>query len=784
MTSSRTLAAAFLACLAARSAVAQSIFTVAGGGTQEGRPATLIQLNHPAGIALDASGNLYIADSGARRLRKVAAGSSITTSVAGNGLAGFSGDGGPATAAAIAGPDGVAVDSEGNLFISVYARVRRIDAASGRITTIAGTGDLGNSGDGGPATAAKLFGPDELAVDRNGHLYIHDRLARNVRRVDATTGIITTVASTGPELLFRSSGVAVDPFGNLYFSADHIVRKIDAATGQIIAVAGTTEAGFEGDGGPATQARLVAPGALALDRAGNLYIADTSNYRIRRVSPDGVITTYAGNGSSTGGGDDGPATQASFNSLSGLAVDSRGDVYLADEGVRRVRRIDGTTGIITTFAGAPGECCFHYSGDDGPATNAEMERPIDVALDGSGNLYIGDYHNRRVRRVDARTGVITTAVKAAFMHVAVDAARNVFLSRYDDVRGRELHDIVRVSATDGKFTTIAGDANLSGFSGDGGPATAARLNRPQGLAFDAAGNLFIADRGNKRVRRVAGTGIITTVAGGGPDGTLGDGGPATMASVDSAIDVAVDASGNLYIASSNRIRKVDPGGTITTVAGGGSNPADGVPATNASVPFIQAIAVSASGDLFISQFTPYPPVISRVRRVSAANGIITTLAGRDDDGFSGDNGPASAALLDEPMGLAADPAGSLYIADSENDRVRLIPACTPLAIPRLAFPSDASSGVSLAPRLGWERVIAAARYEVLLDTVSPPKRVAVSDLAATSFSPSGLQPVTLYYWQTIAKGDPFCEPFETSVSPVRSFTTANLCSPPDRPVVP
>ena len=296
--------------------------------------------------------------------------------------------------------------------------------------------------------------------------------------------------------------------------------------------------------------------------AGNLFIADGGNFRIRKVDTSGIITTVAGNGSSEFSGDGGPATSASLTNPFGVALDGTGNLFIADEGSNRIRKVD-TSGIITTVAGNGSS---GFSGDGGPAISASLSGPIGVALDGTGNLFFADAGNNRIRKVD----------------------------------------------TSGIISTVAGDG-IFGFSGDGDPATSASLRDPFGVALDGAGNLFIADRFNQRIRRVdAATGIITTVAGDGPTGIgaggfSGDGGPATSASLNSPFGVAVDGAGNLFIADTlnNRIRKVDTSGIITTVAGNGSFgfSGDGDPATSASLHEPFGVALDGSGNLFIASLT-------------------------------------------------------------------------------------------------------------------------------------------------------------------------------------
>jgi hypothetical protein len=302
-------------------------------------------------------------------------------------------------------------------------------------------------------------------------------------------------------------GVAVDGQGNVYIAdqGHRRIRKVDAA-GTITTIAGTGVSGFSGDGGPATSAHLTDPFAVAVDGQGNVYIAETNNSRVRKVNPGGTITTFAGTGDAGFSGDGGPATSAQLNSPEGLAVDGRGNVYIADSIDSRVRKVN-PSGTITTFAGT-GD--WGFSGDGGSATSAMLSGPTDVTVDRQGNVYIADFINYRVRKVSAG----------------------------------------------GTITTIAGTGG-SGYSGDGGPATSARLI-PTSVALDGLGSVYIGDFHNRRVRKVSPSGTITTVAGTGIRGSFGDGGPATSAQLAGPEAVAVDGHGNVYIADSgnNRVRKV------------------------------------------------------------------------------------------------------------------------------------------------------------------------------------------------------------------------------------
>jgi trimeric autotransporter adhesin len=609
---------------------------VAGSGnlgfSGDGGQASLAQLNRPHGVIVDSAGNLFIADSGNNRIRKVS-GSGIITTVAGTGSSGSSGDGGPATSAQLLFPYGAAVDSAGNLFIadSDNHRIRKV-STSGIITTVAGTGSAGFSGNGGQATSAQLYYPDWIVVDSAGNLYIADSYNSCIRKVSAS-GIITTVAGTGSSdgysgdggpatsaELYWPEGVALDSAGNLFIadSGNSCIRKV-STSGIISTVAGTgSSIGYSGDGGQATSAQFNYPYGVNVDSAGNLFIVDTWNNRIRKVSTSGIITTVAGNGSFGYGGDGGPATSAQINSSYGVAVDSAGNLFIADTYNERIRKVS-TSGIIATVAG---NGSLGYSGDGGQAAAAELDNPYGVAVDSAGNLFIADTYNHRIRKVSA-SGIIAT---------------------------------------------VAGNGS-SGYGGDNGSATSAQLNYPSSVTIDSAGSLFIADSNNHRIRKVSTSGIITTVAGNGSSGYSGDSGSATSAQLNYPYGVVVDFAGNLFISDgdNHRIRKVSLG-IITTVAGNGSYgySGDSGPATSAQLYYPNGVAVDSAGNLFIADESN-----NCIRKVSAS-GIITTVAGNGSYGYSGDGGPATSAQLYYPTGVAVDSAGNLFIADYYNSRIRKV----------------------------------------------------------------------------------------------------------------
>jgi uncharacterized protein (TIGR03437 family) len=672
----RLLSAVLLALVASWTAFGQSytISTIAGG-LPVNVPGISASLYSPAGVAVDKAGNVLFTSGNC--VFRLDAATGVLTAVAGNGTPGFGGDDGLAVNAELNQPQGLAVDSAGNLFIADMrnARVRRV--TNGAIATVAGNGTWGFSGDGGPASSAQLSQPYSVAVDPAGNLFIADTFNNRIRKV--SNGTITTVAgggtafgdggpATSAQLSFPQ-GVAVDSAGNLYIADTGNSRIRIVSNGLIATVAGNGTCEFSWDNGTATVAGLCNPYGVAVDSAGRVYIADAGNNRVRKVS-NGVMATLAGNGTCGFGGDYGLATSAGLCGPYGVAVDSTGSVYIADAGNSRVRKVSG--GAIATIAGngtQPG-----FGGDGGPASGAQLLQPQGVAVDSAGNLYIADTLNNRVRKV--ANGAITTvagngtsgyggdngpATSAQLfwpLGVAVDSSGNLYIADASN------HVIRKVS--NGAITTVVGNGN-QGFSGDNGPALSAEMSYPSAVAVDSAGSLYIADISNHVVRKVS-NGVIATVAGNGNQGFSGDNGPALNAAMNYPSAVTVDSAGDLYIADTgnHRIRKVSKG-IIATVAGNGTYgySGDNGPATGAQLYHPQGVAVDSAGNLYIADAWN-----NRIRRV--ANGTITTAAGIGAFGLSGDNGFAACAELGEPYGVATGSAGNVYIADTVNNRIRVL----------------------------------------------------------------------------------------------------------------
>jgi sugar lactone lactonase YvrE len=710
------------------------ISTIAGGAPL---PSPISAMNTPfapttTAIAVDSTGNLYLA---ADNCIFQISPSNVMTRVAGNSHLGFSGDGGPATSAQFDNVQGIAVDSAGDIYFSdsINNRIRKVSAADGTISTVAGNGTAGHSGDGAAATAAELNGPTAVVLDKLGNLYIADTGNNRVREVGAS-GNITTVAGNGL-------------------------------------------AKYAGDALPAIYASLNAPSGLVFDSSGNLYIADTKNYAVRKINYAGVITTIAGTGQYQKGGLDlkpntvatsvplgtvgalaiGPTgilyicdrdNNATWQVAGGLitaspilpsvalAVDSAGNIYADEIGYdyavqgeywynwSSVYKLspDGTTTAVVSDSGVA--CCF---GDGGPATSARLANPIGVALDGTGNLYIADNYDSVIRKVGP-DGTINTfdplggargypytmegeTTLYAPTSVACDLAGDLFVIDANGLTEITPKGVISTWATVytstavmkpiGEMDSLAADAfgNLyvttpeyvrkftaanksmivagtgcMGYAQDNVGANTTPVNYPMGIAVDPYDNFYFADSQNHRVRKVSG-GLITTVAGNGTQGFKGDNGPATSAELNNPMGVALDSAGNLYIADTgnNRIRKVGTNGTITTIAGTG------------------------------------------------------TAA------YSGDGGPAAAAALNLPYTVQVDKAGNVYVADSGNNAIRVLNVNEPLALAPKMLPGG-TTGVAYSSALSATGGVLPYSWSVSSGTLPP--GLTLSNAGAITGKPS------------------------------------------------
>jgi hypothetical protein len=634
-------AAILLAMSSVASAQQDYINTFAGGGPNN-VSATSANANAPSSVVLDGTGNIYYTGGIQNRVFKVNGSTGVLTVVAGNGFYGYSGDGGPATDAELYAP-AIAVDFLGNVFISDGGNclIRKVNANTGYISTIAGItppnrpSTCGFSGDGGPAASANLNEPSGISIDKNGNLLFADSWNNRIRVIACAT-----VNSVG--------GACIPNSGQ--------------STGNIYTLAGNGAEDYNGDGILATLAELSQPAAVATDNSGNLYIADMLNFRVRRVAcgtgisgctpplgeTSGYIYTLAGDGMIGYSGDGIAATTAELNFPVDVRVDNSGNLFIADQRNDRIRMVTCTT---VTSSGSPctpnsgqttgdiytvaGDGSSGFNGDNQSAVLANLFAPAGIAVDSTGDLFITDLGNDRVREVPCQNSNVSCTPPSG------DSAGFIY--------------------------TVAGNG-LSDFSGNNVSATDAALASPSGTHFDSAGNIYIADAFNCIVRIVsANTGMISTFA--GTPGTCsygGDGGPATSAYLNQPAKVYVDTSDNVYIADTFNclIRKVSEG-TITTIAGdhalGCGYSGDGGPATSGQLNNPAGVTLDSSGNLYIAD-----EYNSRIRKVSS--GIISTFAGNGIQGYSGDGRPATEEELNHPYDVVTDSAGSVYIADDARVR--------------------------------------------------------------------------------------------------------------------
>lgn len=716
-----------------------TISTIAGTGSRgsagDGGAATAAQLNFVSDLATDALGNIYLSDINEGRIRKISPTGRITT-VAGTGVRRHAGDGGPATEAELDTPGGIALDPAGNLFLSEYwsGWLRKINAA-GIIQTIAGTGEQLSTGNMGLAIDAALDRPGYMAVDSDGNLYVSEFFGNRIRILRPTAklsrfrlplgtsgdSVVLTVTEAGSVTWNGTALVhgleAVAANGNRYafgqtagggVTATYVPDRqtVQLQEGKTVTLTGGEDGAWRigdqvatnghrhaedgreyllewtgeqwrlarytirtiagtvdvAEGVPASEARLFNPYFVAFDSTGNAYVSEASNNRVRKIDTSGIITTIAGTGEEGYAGDGGPATQAEFDSPRGIGVNWLGEVFVADYGNNVVRKIDVTGRILTIRTSLP------------------LSDPYGLALDLFGNVLVAESHprNHLVRRIDFRGNVTTIAgvagqrggfsedgpaAEAQLYHpraVASDAMGNVYVADHFNQRVR------KIDAT-GTIATIAGTGER-GYAGDGGPAADAQLASPNGLLVDLAGNVYISDSGNARIRKIDSSGIIETIAGPGEPGVLGNDGPAVKARLGYPRGLAMDPSGSLLVAESAHdiVRRISPSGTITPFAGTGEpfDRRDGVPASAAQFGYPNDIAADATGNVYVLDS-------NQVRRIDP-NGIIAAIAGTGEHGHSGDGGPAIAADLQNPTELALDIAGNLYLAERFGHRVRKI----------------------------------------------------------------------------------------------------------------
>jgi sugar lactone lactonase YvrE len=637
------------------------------------------QFNFPYHLSIDSVGILYVADQTNNRIRTIQPSTGVVTTLAGDGTSGF-------MFSRFSTPQGITVDrfrqayvaDTGNHSIRKIADVYTLPENNGAANTIAGDGSAGFIAGNGIGARVNL--PRGVGVDSVGNVYVGDLLNHRIRKI-TPAGVVTVLAGsgsqgsadgTGTSATFRSPwGVAADSEGNVYVGDfnNHRIRKISPA-GVVSTLAGSGTATF-GNGTGAT-ASFNNPFAVAVDRDGNVYVADSNNFRIRKITPLGVVSTLAGSG--TGTVTDGVGTSASFGSPQGVTVDSQGVVYVADYAGHRIRRIS-TLGVVTTIAGST------QGSVNGTGTSAQFNFPRGITVDTAGNLYVADESNHRIRKITP-AGVVTTlagttqgfqdgiGTDARFnfpVGMSVDSVGNVYVGDRTNNRIRKIGTAVaQLPLNRGVVTRLAG----SGLTGStDGTGTNARFNNPYGMTVDSVGNIFVADTTNHRIRRITPLGVVSTFAGSGTPGTINATG--TNAQFNGPAGVAVDSAGNVYVGdqNNNRIRKITSLGVVSTLAGSGTPGFADAGGVSAAFNVPAGVAVDSTGNVYVADTTN-----NRIRRITPG-GVVTTFAGQATGGFL--DGTGTNARFNYPYAVAVDSSGFVYVADQTNRRIRKI---TPLGV--------------------------------------------------------------------------------------------------------
>lgn len=660
--------------------------SIAGPGETGDRGTALeAMLRTPSSLAIDSEGNVFFADKHDHRVRRVAPDGKIST-VAGTGLAGFSGDGGPATAAKLDSPVAVAIDAKGNLIIadSYNLRIRQV-SSDGFIRTIAGSGGFGSAGDGGPAISADLGFISSMVVDASGNIVLGDDNLCTIRQI-YPSGKIATIAGKpgscylggdkGPAAAATLYSVTALAFGqgdNLFIASACRIRVITRGT--IYTSIGNGECEDTGDGAAGSAAHVSDVQGLHMDKDNNLYIASPT--RVRRLSNNGVMSTVIGGDKFGFSGDGGPAVDAVFRNVTAVIRDPKSSALLVtDSGNHRIRRVD-ETGKVATIAGSAADP------GDGPTTEkARLQGPWQLAIGPDGSLFVADVDDARVRKIAPDGSISTVAgngiagapkpgAKAAettvdVRSVAVDKDGNLYIGSWDG--------IYRV-AKDGIIRRFAGDGTIA-FRRQGATALSSSVLDVEGMVFDANGNLFFSEAILDCVAKVTRDGAVFDVAGfryPWPD-FGGDGGPALDAYLAAPGGLSLDAAGNLYIADTvnARIRMVTPAGNISTIIGNGDSipTGDGGPAFLAHIGVPGDVKVDANSNVWVTDF-----LNRQIRRIDNKTGRVSTVA----RGLRFDQPDGSEFLL-SPAGLAFSATGETYVGDFGSHRIlKLIPRTTPCA---------------------------------------------------------------------------------------------------------
>lgn len=628
---------------------------------------TAAQFDNPFGVCIDAAGNVYAVESNNHKIRKISPAGVVTT-FAGSTQGYADGTG---TAAQFNSPSGICIDGSGNLYVGDESnhKIRKITPA-GVVTTFVGSSQGYADGTG---TAAQFSFPSGICIDGSDNLYVADRVNCKIRKI-SPAGVVTTLAgssagyidATGASAQFNyPSGVCVDVSGNIYVAdrSNCLIRKINSS-GVVTTLAGNISPGYVDATG--TSARFYLPYGVCTDASGNVYVGDQVNQKIRKITPAGVVTTFAG---STQGYTNGTGTAAQFFAPSGICIDASNNLYVGEVGNDIIRKIS-PVGIVTTLAGSP----TGYL--DGTASTAQFSQPNDVCVDAGGNIYTIDTGNNKIRKI-SNSGVVSTfagsisgysdgtGTSAQFNSLSgmcIDGIGNLYIV---ESNGNKIRKITSA----GVVSTLAGSNTQGSADGTG---ISAQFCVPQGICIDGSGNLYVADLGNHRIRKITPAGVVTTIAGSSV-GYLDANG--TGAQFNQPSSVCFDnASGSVFVTDRNnhKIRKISSTGVVTTFVGSSQGASDGL-GTAASFNYPMGICLSTSGNLYIADAGN-----SIIRKITSA-GMVTTIAG-STIGFM--DGTGTVAQFNNPNRICEDAIGNLYVADNGNNRIRKI---TPQAVPTASY---------------------------------------------------------------------------------------------------
>ncbi len=692
---------------------AQTVSTLAGRGFFADGAGSLARFRSPTGVSVDGVGNVYVADQDNHRIRKVTS-SGVVSTIAGNGYSGYAD--GIGSVAQFYSPTGIAVDGEGNVYVADQGnhRIRKI-TTSGVVSTLAGSGKAGYAD--GAGINAQFNAPFGIAVDGGGNVFVADQGNHRIRKI-TPSGLVSTLAGSGSPGYINGTGVAaqflnprgiaVDWSGNAYVADcdNHRIRKITSA-GVVSTFAGNGNPGFADGAG--TTAQFKSPYGVIVDWTDNVYIADANNNRIRKIAPSGLVSTLAGSG--VPGYDAGTAGMARFNYPLSVAVDGVGNIYVADANNNRIRKIV-LSGEVTSIAGSD------ISGyTDGAGNIAQFSYPFGIALDGAGNAYVADQGNSRIRKITLAGLVSTfagrgingyvdaTADIAQFnspFGVASDGAGNLYVA---DVGN---HCIRRITLS-GVVSTLAG-SGISGYVD--GVGSMAKFDNPYGIAVDKSGNIYVADSYNERIRKITSSGIVTTFAGSGSDGYAD--GAGTTAQFSFPNGIAVDGDGNVFVADrgNNRIRKITSLGRVTTFAGSGDRGyADGIGVT-ARFNNPTGIAVDDVGNVYVADQGNFC-----IRKITSL-GVVTTFAGNGIRGYA--DGAGVMAQFAAPSCVAVDALGNVYLTDAGSSCIRKITPAAPVSVKFTSSNIAPTPSIAIAPHPVQDEanltftLSTAARVDVLL----------------------------------------------------------------------